>query len=446
MDLTHKKVVFNIGWMFIDKIFKIIVGLFVGVWVARYLGPEQYGLWNFAIAFSALFGAIAPIGIIGILTRDFVKFPEKQNELLGSAFVLRLIGGFLAFFLSLISITIIRPRDLLAVVLVGLLSAGFIFQSFNIIELYFQSKIQSKYTVAASSLAFLITSALKIILILSNAPLIAFGIAGLIEIILTSVFLIITYQYNQLNIRQWKFDINIAKKLIKDGWTLTFGSLAAMIYMRIDQIIIGHMLNNEAVGYYAVAVRLSESFLFLTVIISDSAMPYLTKIRTQNKEIYFEKLRNFYGILLKIAFFISLCFTLFSKDIINALYGIKYIQASDILSVYIWSSFFVFFSNSSWIYYYNENVQHLATIRLIVGAIINVILNLVLIKSYGLIGAALATLISYSISSYFFNLFNRKLLINFKLQTQAIIDIFRLRSYFLLLQKVKELRDVRNPL
>lgn len=413
------------------------VGLFVGVWLARYLGPNQYGLWSYAIAFTSIFGAIAPLGIGRILVRDLVRYPEKQNQLLGSSFVLKLLGGFIACLTSLIAISFIRPGETLTLWLISLFAGGFIFQSLNIIDYYFQSKVQSKYIVIASNTAFFIASLLKILLILMKASLIAFAIVGLIEIILTSSFFIIVYRYNHLSIRDWQFKKEIARQLFRDSWPLIIGSVSALIYMRIDQVMIGEMLGNESLGYYAVAVKLSEAFLFLTTIITQTTMPYITEAKKQSEELYLRRIQDLYSVLVKIAFFISVLISLFSRQIVTLLYTEKYLPSASILIIYIWSTIFVFLSNGSWSYYLNENLQHLASMRLIVGAIINVILNLILIKIYGLTGAALATLVSYSISSYFFNLFHPKLIMNFKLQTLAILSILNPNSYLFILNKMR---------
>jgi O-antigen/teichoic acid export membrane protein len=91
------KIIDNIGWLFFDKTLRMGVGLFVGVWVTRYLGPEQFGLFNFATAFTALFGAVATLGLQGIVVRDIVNDPSCKEETLGTAALLHLIGGTLAY-------------------------------------------------------------------------------------------------------------------------------------------------------------------------------------------------------------------------------------------------------------------------------------------------------------------------------------------------------------
>ncbi len=452
---TLQKVLSNISWLFIDKVLRMGVGLFVMAWVARYLGPEQFGLWNYAIAFTSLFGAFATLGLDGIVVRELVKTPEKTNELLGTAFVLRLIGSIVAFTLSVGIAFFTGNKDPLTLSLIALSAGGFIFQAFLTIDYFYQAHIISKYTVWSQNLAFLIMSVVKIVLIILKASLLAFAVAGLIEIILGSIFLIFTYLYifkrhshiisNQSRIMEpvtarssqnlhsllfnWSFSKATAKSLLKDSWPLIIGSISALIYMRIDLIMVKELLGNIEAGYYTVAQRISESFLFLTVIITQTVFPVATETKKISKELYYRNLLLIYGILTKIAFIICLIIFFSSELIIRYIWGEFYIESIKILQLYVWTSFFVFLSNGSWIFYINENLQKFSMYRLVLGALVNVVLNIILIKRYGLVGAAVASLISYSISSYFFNAFSRKLLLNFKLQTLALLNLFNPASY-----------------
>ncbi len=195
----------NTGWLFVDKVFRLGLGLFISVWIARYLGPEQFGLWSYVIAFSALFGAFSTLGLDGIVVRELVKYPKRRNEILGSAFILKIIGGVATLLIALVAISFVRSGETLTLCLVGISATGFIFQSLNVIDFYFQAKVQSKYTVYAANGAFILMTLMKVVLLLIGAPLIAFAWAGLVEIILTAFFLVIAYQGNHCNIEVAQF-------------------------------------------------------------------------------------------------------------------------------------------------------------------------------------------------------------------------------------------------
>lgn len=149
-----QKILANTGWLFVDKILRMGVGLLVGVWVARYLGPEQFGLYNYALSFVALFSAFATLGLDGIVVRDIVRDPSYKNEILGTAFILKLLGGISTLILAVGAVSLLRPHDNLTRWLVGIIAAGTIFQAFDVIDFWFQSQVQSKYTVYAKNVAF----------------------------------------------------------------------------------------------------------------------------------------------------------------------------------------------------------------------------------------------------------------------------------------------------
>ena len=243
----------NSGWLFADKVFRLGVGLFVGVWVARYLGPDRFGLLNYAIAFTSLFNALATLGLDGIVVRELVKSAERNDVLLGSAFGLKLIGAIITFAVVTIAISIVRPRDTLTLWLVALSAGGFIFQSLNVIDLYFQSRLQSKYTVYAANSAFVLMAIVKVALLLISAPLIAFAWAGLGETAFTALFLLAAYRINHLNMWKWRCRFRVMRHLLSDSWPLILSGISIMIAMRVDQIMIGQMLNNKEVGLYSAA-------------------------------------------------------------------------------------------------------------------------------------------------------------------------------------------------
>lgn len=423
-----KKYLFNTGWLFVEKVLRMGLGLFVGVWISRYLGPEQFGHFSYVQSFVGLFAAIATFGLDGIVVRELVKDESKRDKLLGTAFVLKLIGAILV--LLILGLTSnFTANDYATNLLIFIIASATVFQSLNVIDFYFQSKVLSKNVVFANIISLFISAIVKIFLILHEAPLIAFAYVILFDSFVLALGLLYFYLRNNLAISSWSFDKNIAKQLVKDSWALIFGGLAASIYMKIDQVMINEIMNSEAVGYYAVAVRLSEIWLVITVVLTQSFAPSIIQAKKINNKLYLKRIQAMYNLLVKIALLISVFTFIFSKYIITLMYGEAYFASIAILNIYIWSTLFVFLSNASWAYYINENLQKIASMRLIYGAIINIILNIFLVEHFGLVGAAYSTLISYSISSYFVNYFYKKTRVNFALQTKSIINIFKIKTW-----------------
>lgn len=392
-----QKILNNTGWLFFDKILRLGVGLLVGVWVARYLGPDQFGLWNYTLAFTALFGAFATLGLDSIVVRELVKYPEQQDIIMGSAFRLKLVGGILAMLSTVLAITVMRTNDQLVRILVTLSAVGFIFQSLNVIDYYFQAKVKSRYTVYATNGAFSLITLVKIALVLKAAPLVAFAWAGLAEIVLTTFFLCMAFRLNHQHLRAWRYDKHIVKNLLKDSWPLIFSGLAVAIFMKIDQIMLEELLDSHAVGIYAAATRISEVWYFLGTIFVNSASPSIYSAKTMSPEKYVANLQRIFDLMVILAMAIIVPLSLCAPFVVNLLYGAAYGEASKVLMVHIWATLFVFTGIAQGVFWIAENLQKFALLLTFSAAAINIIMNFVLIPRLGAMGAALATLISYGI-------------------------------------------------
>ena len=251
----------NTSWLFGEKILRMIVGLFVGIWVARYLGPEQFGLFAYAQSFVGLFTAIATLGLDGIVVRELVKDEGRRDELIGTAFWLKLMGALTVLIVLAIAVNF-TSNDSYTNTLVIIIASATIFQSFNVVDFYFQSKVISKYIVYANVISLFISSIVKIGLILNEAPLIAFAWVILFDSFILACGFIYFYLKNRPHSEQptrltvpdteisfaWKFNPSTALSLLKDSWPLILSGIVISIYMKIDQVMIKEMMNAEAVG------------------------------------------------------------------------------------------------------------------------------------------------------------------------------------------------------
>ena len=423
-----RKYFFNTGWLMADKIVSIFFGLFIGIWVARYLGPGKYGLLNFAISFVSLFSAVGTLGLDEIIVRNIIREPESRDNILGTSFFLRLFSSILLLIFVFVVLEIIHTSTYDKII-VMIIAFGQIFTNFNIIDYYFQSQVKAKFSGISNVLGRLSSYAARVIFIVLGMSVIWFAVAVVIEQLIKGIFLLYFYLKNKLSVLTWKYSKQTAKNLLKDSWSLIASGIAITIYMGIDQVMIKEMLNNKAVGEYAVAVKLSTFFLFITVAITASLSPAITSAKKKSQKLYELRLINLYKFLFITALILSFITYISSGEIIKILYGNKYLEAIGVLKIYCWSIIFVFLNNASWQWYINENLQKLAFLKLFLGASMNILLNFFLIKRYGIVGSAYATIISYAIASYFGNLILKKTRENFIMQTKAIISIFNFGSY-----------------
>jgi polysaccharide transporter, PST family len=425
-----RRILGNINWLTFESIFKNLVGVFVFALVARYLGPEQFGLMSYALAFVALFSFLSSLGLEGIFVRDIVSNPDKKAEYLGSTFFLKILGSLTMVFVVGLAIFIVEPENQLIQLFVVILTFSHIFKSFYVIDLWFQSKVQSKYSVYSRSSAFFIISLTKITLILVGAPLVIFIMVMALEAFLVSVFLIYFYsKRGEIAFRKWKIKIDVMKALLKDSWPLMLSSIAIIIYMRLDQIMIGNIMGEAQVGIYSAAVKISEAWYIIPGVITTSVFPSIISTCKKNKKSYLKKIQILYDGFLWFTIPSALIITLIAPFIINLLYGTDYALAANILSVHIWAGIFVFWGYVNGKYLIVENHTKIMLKITVIGAILNIILNLILINLFGAFGAAIATLISQiftgTILIYLFT--NSRLL--FKMQVKAF-NVWRILKYF----------------
>lgn len=403
----YKRYFANMSWMFLGQMFSLLVSFFIGAWVARYLGPENYGVLSYSIAFVGIFGFISTLGVDGILSRELVNTPEKRDELLGTAFRLKLFGGAIALFLSVASVLIFQT-DPLVKILVSLFSFSFILQSIGIIGSYFNAEVKSKYNVKATLVATLVSSILKVVVILSGKGVIYLVVVFVLDALWQGIGLIRAYNNFGLRIKNWIFNKDLARKILKNSWPLMLASAAGFIALRVDQVMIGSILGNHEVGIYAVGVKLVEVWYFIPGIISTALFPAIINAKKTGLDLYKKRLKNFYILMVLLPIAMAIPITLLAKPIISIIFGVGYLEAIPVLKIYIWSSVGLFLGSAIGSYLMAENKVKTIFILNLITMLLNITLNFILIPKFGIIGSAWATLVSYGVSPMYLLIINNK--------------------------------------
>lgn len=414
----NSKVLNNILWLFFDKIIRMGIGVFVLILLARYLGPEQYGLLNYAQALIALFAALSGLGLYGIVVRDLVKYDDK-NLLLGTAFGLKILSAIFAYALLVLLIYILRPDDELSKYIVIILGLSLLFNTSDIIKFWFEANVQSKYTVIVENSVFVVISILKLLMIYYKFSLLSFVYIFTLEAFLVALFLFIIYIKRTI-LSKWKFNKTRAKELLKDSWPLIISSIAWIIYTRIDQIMIGQMLGDKEVGLYSAAIRLSDIANFIPTMIAFSIIPTIIKLRDENRKLYEKKFQDIYYVVISLMIILAIFVSFFSNEIIHILYGAEYIKSSNVLQIQFWIIIFTSLAAISGKYLINDGLQKITMNRHIIGVFLNIPLNYFMIPIYGIEGAAVASLISLGISNYIFDFFTKNTKLVFLHKTKAL--------------------------
>jgi len=415
----------NISWLFFERILRITVGLFVSVWVAKYLGPKQFGFFSYTLSFVGLFAFIATISHNSIVVRELVKNPNLNDEIVSTAFWLRIMGAMLGVLITLAISINLTSNDRFVNILILIIASSTIFQSFNVVDDYFQSKVMNKFVVITNVISLFLSSVIKIILILNDAPLIAFvWVVFFDNFILASGFI---YFYIKLNskfkIKNLKLKSKTAILLLKDSWPLMISSAAILIHIKVDQVIIKEILGLEAVGQYAAAARVSEAWYFIPSVLTASFFPAIINAKKNNEDLYNSRLQKLYDIMVWVAIAIAIPMIFLSDWLIEILYGYQYSEAGNVLMIHIWAGVFVSLGLASNGWLICENLQKFLLVNTFIATITNIGLNYILIPKFGIVGAAWATIISYFLVGYLCLLIWKKTRINFINLTKSLFFI-----------------------
>jgi O-antigen/teichoic acid export membrane protein len=386
----------NIGWMLMDSVFRMGLGVLIIIWMARVLGPEQFGQYNFALSIIGILAAVTGLGLHNVVVRELVKQPKQANSIMLAGFFALLLAGVVGMVLTAgVASSLDTPH--LPTYLIAILSLTLLMKSTDIVRSWFESQVQSRVTVLAENGVFLIMAGFRVYFIMSGMPLISFvwllvGEATLLAL----AFLFALWRFAPVSLSVWPKFGNI-KPLVKDALPILLSGLGVIIYMRVDQVMLGVMLGQESVGIYAAAVRISELWYFVPTAIAASMFPGLVALREAGSVGYMSNLRKLY--LLMWALSLAAVGFIFGAGemLVHLLYGAAYAGAHPVLVVHILGGIFVGLGVARGKWIMAENLQIFSLMFTGSGAVINIILNYYFIPEFGVVGAAYATAISQAV-------------------------------------------------
>lgn len=388
----------NISWLMLEKFIRLIVGLFVSIWLARYLGPEKYGLLNYVQSYIFIFAVIASLGLDVIVVRELVDKKYLEEKVIGTAFYLKLVSAFIVLPLLYLT-TYFMVNDSYSSTLIYIVALGIVFQSFNVIDSYYQSVVQSKYVVIANMITVVLSNLIKIVLIINNASLISFAIAYSVDGAILALMLVIFYiKKSKRKLVNWSIDISTIKYLMSESAPMWLSSLMIAIYAKTDQLMIQDMLGSQELGYYAAAAKLNDLFSFVPLIICSSLLPAIVNAKNTSEKIYYRRISYLYSLMIWLSIFILLLGSILATQIVSLSFGSLYLKATETFKLLLWSNIFVFFFTAWAKFIIVEKNQKLFFYFDSLAVITNIVLNIVLIPRYGIRGAAFATVLAVPIA------------------------------------------------
>lgn len=391
---TARRFLSNTGWLVLDKVIRLGLGLLVGVLVARYLGPAKLGLISYAYALLGLWGALAGLGLDETVVKRLVSDPSREAQTLGTAVVLRTLAGVVCYGGCVASSFALAGDDRLGALVTTVVSTALLVKGLEAVDSYFQSKLLSQYSFFSLNVAALMSAAGKLAVVLSGGGLLLLAAAFLLESLVAATLLLVMYTRAGGHVPTWRFSGADARSLLRESWPLATSSIMIVVYMRIDQVMLQHMVGSEAVGIYSVATRLAEAWYFLPMAFAASAYPVLVDARNNRPESFRRLVDAFFFCLTWGGLIFGAAIALLSRTIVQFLYGTEFSAAAPLLAVLCWAGVFVAqgIGRGKWLLAMDLQVYSFWYVS--IGCGLNVALNFLLIPRHGAMGAAVASLIA----------------------------------------------------
>jgi polysaccharide transporter, PST family len=394
----------NIFWMVSDRLWRMITSLIVGVWVIRYLGPDNYGIINYVLAFIGIATVITSFGMESFLIKELVNMPERKGELIYSGFVLRILAS-AVMFLALLAVLYYTNEPAKIFLLFFLLVPQLFTNAFSIVDLAFQAELQSRITIISRTASFILGAILKLLAIFTHQGIYVFAVLMMSDIVVADIFLFFYYKKKHSTFLFKNLRVSYVKEIFFKSIPFLISNVAIVFYMKIDQILLGKLTSTKEVGYFTASTKVTEVFYFIPLVITGSMFGLLINSRKESAGKYLNKSRIIFFSFLGLSLLISIAISLLSAPIISLLFGSTFLPSVEVLQVYIWTVVFVFAGVAFNQILVIENMQVVVLYKTLIGVCINVILNLLLIPGYGALGAAMATIVTQFVSSVGANFF-----------------------------------------
>ncbi len=419
--LTKSKFIRNTGWIMFAQIYQMMLSLIIGVLSARYLGPSNYGTINYAASYISFFSIACALGLEGIVVKEIVDNRESEGVVLGSSIVMRLAAGFLSMIAVCAIVTIANPGDQVLLVVAFMQSLVLLFNAFHIIDTWYQSYLRSKTSTIIKCIAYTGMSVYRVWLLITGKSVEWFAFATSLDALLIAVLFLLRYRMD--GTQKLRFNITVSKHLIGLSYHLIISSLMAVIYNQMDRIMIGKMIDQTHVGYYAAASTICHMWLFIPQALANSAQPLIIGLKGKDERLYKKRIKQLSSTIFWMGALFAICITVLSHFIIDILYGADYAQAREPLILIIWSTVFAAMSYSKSIWMICENNQKYSKYILLCGVVINLTLNSVWIPTIGMNGAAVATIITEFVCCFVAPFIFKPMRVFAKMQLEAINPI-----------------------
>lgn len=399
-NFSKSKFVKNTGWILFCRIYQVIVNLAVSVLTARYLGPGNFGLINYAASLCAMMTAFCTLGTNDVMVNELVTRKKRCGQILGTTVFFRLCSTVLSIAVICLYVVVANPNESLTLTVTALYSLSLLFQCFETIKYWYQANLMSRVPSIIACLAYTVVAIYKVALLIIGKSVIWFSVSTTLDYAVTAILLIICYtkQYGKeqpLRVRPTK-----EYSLLQRSAPFIASGIMVALYGQMDKIMLKQFLGETAVGYYSAATAISMMWAFVIAAVIDSARPMILEEYQSRKSDYEKHLSQLYGAVIYISVVAAVAISLLSKPIIWVLYGKSFLPARSALCIVSWYTGFSYLGVARSIYLVSQGKQKYEKWIAASGAICNLILNSLMIPAWGINGAAAATLITQVFTNF----------------------------------------------
>ncbi|MEN0052124.1 MAG: flippase [Mucilaginibacter sp.] len=386
----------NSGWLLIDKLSKLFPGLIILALIGRHLGPEEFGIWNYALALTTIIGSVAILGMDKLAVKEIINNEQRQGITVSTIIVMRISAAIICMTISIGIVLFTRKHQQLYLYCTIFSALIIIMQSFDVLDYFYQAKNNVKRVIIPKVAVFIAFCMVKLIIIFLGGSLMAFLWASAAELLVTYMVIIVIFGYHNAADLTLRIDWLLAKSLLAQSWPLMLSNLVVVLFMKIDLIILDVLSNAAELGKYVGAARISELWYAIPMVISVAILPGLIQKKKISHNAYLLTLEKWLRLSFWLSAGIALLVTLTAHLIIPFLYGEAYMTASWMLMIHVWAGIPVFLNIVLVQYLFVEGEYKIYLYGNLCGLIVNIGINLLLIPSYGGIGAAIATVVAYA--------------------------------------------------
>ncbi len=390
----------NFKWLVADQGSRLLVGVIIGAWIARYLGKTDFGLLNYALALVTIFSSIPRLGMEGLVVREIIRDQTQAGRWLGTVMAFRGATACVCSLLCLLLIGFLRPGQALPLAIVAVLGIGLVGQSMESGELFFQARNEMRHLVLPRLGLFLAINAVKVVLVIRGMSVFWFAVLTALEQVAGGCLTWVLLRTALGRESRLQFDFWRGWGVLRNAWPLAVAAFSVVVYMKIGQLMLSQMMGDAALGIYSAAIRIPESANFLPMVLASSMLPGLVRNQEMGSEVYQKSLLRYFRINALLSYAVCLPMCLGSSWIIGVLFHAEYSEAAPVMAVYAWSLLFVFTGVSRGQHLLNVCSTRLSLGFSLSGLAINLLANLLFIPRMGAMGVAVATVLSYACSGF----------------------------------------------